>query len=198
MEVVAPPPCRIDLVPVAAIVVLAHSAVSCPPAPLQRARLAAQARRDDVAKLVCLGQVSARRQVHALWVPNINWLAVCAGIVRDTIRWGLCTDQGPRIVAIVTHCFVADLHLKVTEMMCCDHMLKLDNLSSRIRRTDGSFAVPSRTPTSSPPSIQTVVVASTSNRLAQVAVTVRACEEQGHQSTTEMHGCHGARREEIC
>jgi len=125
-------------------------------------------------------------------VPNINWLAICSGIIRDTIRWGLCTDQRPLIGAIITHCCVADLHLKGTEMMCCDHMLELGNLSSCIRRTDGFFAIASRTPISSPPSIQAIVVTRASNRLTQVAVTVRACEEQAQQSTTTTHGCHGA------
>jgi len=195
VEIVAVPPCRIDLVPVATVVVLAHAAVCCPPAPLQRARLAAQVCRDDVAKLVCLGQVPARRQVHSLWVPNINWLAIRSGIIRNAICWGLRTDQGPLIGAVVAHCFVADLHLKMAEMMCCDHMLKLGNLSTRVSRTDGFFAVASRTPISSPPSIQTVVVPRASNRLTQVAVTMRACEEHSHQSTTTTHGCHGAGNE---
>jgi len=191
VEVAAGPPCRIELVPIAAIVVLSNATVCCPPAPLQCARLAAQVCRDDVAKRVFLGQVPARRQVHSLWVPNINWLAICSGIIRDTIRWGLCTDQRPLIGAIVAHCFVADLHLKGTEMMCCDLMLKLGNLSSRISRTDGLFAIASSTPISSPPSVQTVVVPRASNRFTQVAVTVRACEEQSHQSTATTHGCHG-------
>jgi len=172
---VGAPPCRVDLVPVAAIIVLADAAVCCPPAPLQCARLAAQVRRDDVAKSVCLGQVSARWQVEALWVPNINWLAICSGIIRNAIRWGLCTDQSPHIGAIVTHCCVADCHLKVTEMVCRDHMLKLDNLSTRVSRSDGSFAITARTPSSLPPSIHAVVIPRASNGHTQVAVTMRAC-----------------------
>jgi len=186
VEVVAVPPCRIDLVPIAAIVIRANAAVCCPPAPLQCARLAAQVRRDDVAKAVWVA--AARWQVEALWVPNINRLAIFSGIIRNAIRWGLCTHQRPRIGATVTHCSVADLHLKVTEMMCCDHMLKLGNLSTRISRTDGFFAVASRTKFRAVH--QTVVVPRASYGLTQVAVTTRACEEQSHQSTGTTHGCH--------
>jgi len=123
-------------------------------------------------------------------VPNINWLAIGSGIIRNAIRWGLCTNQLPLTGAIITHCCVADRHLKVTEMVCCDHMLKLDNLSTRVSRSDGFFAVATRTPISLPPSIQAVVVPRASNRLTQVAVTVRewitGYEEQSLQ-------CHGVR-----
>jgi len=190
---VAVPACRVHLVPVAAVVVRANVTVCCPPLPLQCARFAAQTRRNDVAKLaVC---ISARWQVVALWVPNINRLAVCPGIIRNAIRWGLCTNQSPRIGAVITHCSVADLHLRVTEMMCCDGDLKLGNLSSRVSRTDGTFAVSSRTPISCPPSIHAIVIPRASQRHVQVAVTLRACitgcEEQSHQSTATMHGCHG-------
>merc|ERR1719476_711932 len=146
MVVVAVPPCRIDLVPVAAIIVLADAAVCCPPAPLQCARLAAQVRRDNVAKAVWLR--AARWQVEALWVPNINRLAIFSGIIRNAIRWGLCTNQFPFIGAVITHCCVADRHLEVTEMMCCDHMLKFDNLSTRVSRSDCFFAVDTPTPIS--------------------------------------------------
>jgi len=139
VEVVAVPPCLADLVPVAAIIVRPDAAVCCPPAPLHCALLALQVRRDDVAKSVCLGQVSARWQMEALWVQSINRLAICSGIVRNTIRRGLCTNQPVLIGAIVTRCCIADRHLKVTEVMGCDHMPELDHLSTRVGRSNGFF-----------------------------------------------------------
>jgi len=139
MEIVAVPPCLLELVPIAAVVVLPEPAVSCPPAPLQCARLATQVRRDNVAKLVCLGQTSARWQVEALWVPLINRLAVCSGIIRNAIRWGLCANQRPNIGATITRCCVADRHLKVTVVVCCDLVPELHHLSTRIGRSDGFF-----------------------------------------------------------
>jgi len=197
MVPVAVPPCRADLVPVAAIIVLPDGTVCCPPVPLQCARLAAQVRRDNVAKSVCLGQVSARWQVEALRVSNINRLAIRSRIIRNAIcRW-LCTHQRPRGGAIATRCCVADLHLKVTEMVCSDHMPKLNNLSTCISCSDGSFAVAAPTPSSLPPSKHAVVIPRASNRHTYVAVTVSACitsyEEQSLQSTATMHGCHGVR-----
>jgi len=139
MEVVAVPPCLGDLVPVAPIIVLPDTAVCCPPAPLQCALLALQVRRDDVAKPVCLGRAMARWQIEALWVPSINWLAILSGIVRNAIRWGLCTNQPEWIGASVTRCCIADRHLKVTEVMGCDHMPELDHLSTRVGRSNGFF-----------------------------------------------------------
>jgi len=184
MEIVAVPPCLLQLVVIATIVVLPEPTVTCPPAPLQCARLAAQVRWDDVAKLVCLS-ASARWQVEALWVPNINRLAVRVGIIRNATRRGLCTNQLHHIGAIIAHCCVADRHLKVTEMVCCDPMLKLGDLSRRVSGTDGFFAVASRTPISLPPSIQAIVIPRASNWLTQIAVTVRTCktgyDEQGLQ-----------------
>jgi len=195
MEIAAGPPCRVQLVPEAAIVVLPEAAVCCPPVPLQCARLTAQVRWDNVPKFVCLRQVSARWQVEALRVPSINRLAIAAGIIRNAIRWGLCTNQRPHIGAIITHCCVADRHLKVTEMVRCDHVLKLGNLPTRVSRSDGFFAVATRTPLSLPPSIQAIVVPRASNWLTQVAVTAHACmtshEEQNIQSTATAHGCYG-------
>jgi len=139
MESGGGPPCRIQLVPVASIIILPHAAVRCPPAPLQSARLAAQVCRDLVAKCIRLGKVSAGWQVEALWVPDINRLAIGPSIVRNAVSFRLCTNQRPLIGALVAHCCVANLHLKVTEVVCCDHMLKLCNLSTCVSRTDGFF-----------------------------------------------------------
>jgi len=171
MEGVAVPPCLLELVPIAAVVILPEPAVSGPPAPLQCARFAAQVRRDDEAKLVCLGQISARRQVEALWVPLINRLAVCSGIIRNAIRWGLCTNQFPSIGASIARCCVADRHLNVTVVVCCDLMPELDHLSTRIGRSDGFLAIATPTPFCSPASIQAIVVPRASSRRTQVAVT---------------------------
>jgi len=80
-------------------------------------------------------------------------------------------------------------------MVCRDPVLELGNLPTRVSRTDGFFAVATRTPISLPPSIQAIVIPRASNRLTQIAVTVRAGvpvdEEQSYQSTAAMHGCHG-------
>jgi len=172
MEIVAVPPCLLELVPIAAVVVLPEAAVAGPPAPLQCARLALQVRRDNVAKFVCLRAAMARWQVEALWVPLINRLTICSGIIRNAIRCGLCTNQPPSIGASITRCCVADRHLKVTVVVCCDLMPELDHLSTRIGRSDGFFAIATPTPFCSPSSIQAVVVPRASNRRTQVAVTV--------------------------
>lgn len=176
MEVVAVPPCLGDLVPVAAITVHPDAAICCPPAPLQSALIALQVRRDNVAKSVCLGRAMARWQMEALWVQSINRLAILSGIVRNAIRRGLCTNQPECIAASVTRCCIADRHLKVTEVMGCDHMPELDHLSTRVGRSDGFFAIATTTPLCSPPSIQAVVIPRASHGLTQVAMTASTCE----------------------
>jgi len=176
MEVTAVPPCLVDLFPITTIIVLANTAVCRPPAPLQCALFALQVRRDNVAKSVCLGQVSAGRQIEALWVPNINRLAISSGVVWDTIRRGLCTNQPELAVAIVTHRCIADRHLKVTEVMGCDHMSELNHLSARVSRSDGFFGIATSTPLSCPPSVQAVVIPRASNGHTQVAMTASPCE----------------------
>jgi len=172
MEVVGVPPCLLELTPIAPVVVLPEPAVSCPPAPLQSARLAAQVQRDDVPELVCLGQISERWQVEALWVPNINGLAVRPRIIRNAIGCGLWTHQQPGIGASIPSCGVADPHLNVTEVVRCDLVPELHHLSSRVGGSDGFFAVATATPFCSPSSVQAVVVPRASNRRTQVTVTV--------------------------
>merc|ERR1719282_1161769 len=118
MEAVAVPPLRLDLVPVAAIVLLPDHRVSGPPTPLQYARIAAQVVWNHVTELVCLRQATFRWQVEALWVQGVNRLAICSGVVRNAIRRGLCTHQRPPGAAVVDH------HLNVTKMVGCDRMLE--------------------------------------------------------------------------
>jgi len=170
MEIVGVPTCLVKLLPVAAVIVLPEPAVSCPPAPLQRARLAAQVRWDDVTKLVCLGQIATRRQVESLWVQRINRLAISSGIIRNAIRWGLWTHQQPRIRATIPCRCVANPHLNMTIVVRRDRMLELDHLSTRVGRSDGFFRIAAPTPFCCPPSIQAIIVPRASNWRIQVAM----------------------------
>merc|ERR1719323_534310 len=129
MEFVAVPPLRLDLIPVAAIIILSNATVCGPPAPLQYALITAQVVWNYVTEFVCLGQAPFRWQVEALWVQGVNRLAVCSGIVRSAIRRGLCTYQVPPGAS------VADPHLNVTVVVGCDRVLELDHLTTGVSRS---------------------------------------------------------------
>jgi len=167
MKVVAVPPLRLDLIVVAAIIIRPEAAVSGPPAPLHYALIAAQILWNNVTELVCLGKATARWHVEALWVFDVNRLAILSGIVRNAIRRGLCTNQRAPIASVV------DRHLNVTKMVGCDLMLELDHLTTGVSRSDGFFAC-TRTPGSFPPSIHAIIIPSASEWLIQVAMTIGA------------------------
>jgi len=131
VEAVAVPPLRLDLVPIAAVVLLPDHRVSRPPAPLQHARIAAQVVWNHVTEFVCLRQAPFRWQVEAFWVQVVDRLAVCSGVVRNAIRRRLCTHQRPPGAS------VADHHLNVTIMVGCDRMLELGGLTAGVSRSDG-------------------------------------------------------------
>jgi len=161
VEAVAVPPLRLDLVPIAAIIRLRDHRVCGPPAPLQYALIAAQIIWNDVTEFVCLGQGLFRGQVEALWVQNVNRLAVCSGIVRGAIRRGLCTHQRTPGASIVDH------HLNVTIMVGCDRMLELGCLTTGVSRSDGFFCTTSCV-------IHAIISPSASGWHLKVAMTVRA------------------------
>ena len=118
-EFVGVPPCLIELVPTASMIMLPEVAVPGPPAPLQYARIALKAFRDDVAEFVILQQVSARRHAESLWVPVINRLGIRAGALRNATRRRVCTS--PFLVEakpIIAGCLwrVADRHLNMARL----------------------------------------------------------------------------------
>jgi len=160
MEGIAVPPLRLDLVPVAAIILRPDHRVSGPPGPLQFARIAAQVGWNNVTESVCLGQAPFRWQVEALWVQGVNRLAICSGIVRNAIRRGLCTYQRPRGASVVDH------HLNVTMMVGCDRMLELGHLTTGVSRSDGFFCTAT--------SIHAIIIPSASDWHFKVAMTLRA------------------------
>jgi len=175
------PPCRHQLVPIATVVLCRHTTVSCPPAPLQCALRALKILWDAKAEFVGLGKVTPRRQIEALRVQPVNRLAIRSSVVGAAVSRWLHTEKGAQASRRISHGAVdpavADAHLKVTEVVGCDHMLELDHLASRICCLDTAESVQiPRLPTHSPGCVRPIVACTASGRLADVPVTMRAGE----------------------
>jgi len=138
MKTISVPSCSNQLIKVAAIIRQRHATVRCPPAPLQCALLACQAHWDEIAKLVYLRRSVAGRQVVTLRMKRIDRLAICSGIVGDAVSGRLRALQYPLVQASIgiscgsIDALVANLHLKMTEVMRCDHMLELHYLTTSV------------------------------------------------------------------
>jgi len=104
---------------------------------LESALRALQIGRDAIAEFVD-SAFALRRQIIAFWMEFVHWLAICAGIIGTAISgWSRSlqeplTQTGRRVGHRTIDSAVANAHLQVTEVVRCDHMLKLHYLAGRI------------------------------------------------------------------
>lgn len=198
--IAVPPSCRY-LVPVAAIVLHRHTTVRGPPTPLQCALLALKACRDAIAKLISLGQITTRRQVEALRMSDVDGLAIGSGIVGAAIGGGLHTLQHPAVQASIRirggaiDALVTDLHLKVTGVVRCDHVLKLDDLTGSVGCMQLTIVIHvCRIPTRISARVRPIVPPSARHGDTDIAMTVctgETCRDECGFQHVARAGCSG-------
>jgi len=103
VEATGAPASSSHLVPVAAVVIGRHTTVCCPPTPLQSALRATQTGWDAIAEFVDSASAS-RRQIIALWMEVVHWLAICAGVVGTAISGRSHSLQAPSAQTSISAC----------------------------------------------------------------------------------------------